>query len=74
MGVTEQKIKLLKIVADADEILVDAMLKEIIAYYTVHPEQIPDALLQTWSGSTGSFSEVKRKQIWEETKRRLEVT
>ncbi len=73
MSFAEQKIGLLKIIADADEELVNKMLREIIAYYTENPDAIPDKLLEAMSEqSQRHFNSESRSQIWEEVKQRID--
>ncbi len=69
MSFAEQKVELFKIVADADEELVDAMLKNILDYYSDVPEAIPDKLIQTWVNQKKQYYSSENKLlIWEEIK------
>lgn len=73
MDFAEQKVELFKIVADADEVLVDAMLKKILEYYSANPDVIPEGLLKVLAGSSqDKFDTEGKLYAWEEVKQRIE--
>lgn len=73
MSLAEQKVELFKMIAEADEEFIDALLRKIIDYYTAHPEDIPAKVLQHWAGQHEThFAEEQRTHLWKLVKSRLE--